>query len=145
MKMSVPRIIVIEDNPADVRLLRSALDETGKKYELELLCDGEEALRFVRQCASSQGPDPCLIVIDLHLPRYDGAAILSAIRQEPALTHVRVAVLTTIASPQEELAIRSLGVDLYRNKPRELDGLKELAQEILRICNEEPLKIAAVN
>ena len=144
MNTRVPRIIVIEDNPADVRLLRYALDETAEKYELEVLSDGEEALRFVRQCASSNGPDPCLIVIDLHLPKYDGAAILSAIRQEPAVAHVRVAVLTTIASPEEELAIRALGVDLYRNKPHELDELKELAQEILRICGEAPLKVAAV-
>ena len=145
MKMSVPRIIVIEDNPADVRLLRYALDETGEKHQLEVLSDGEEALRFVRQCATSHGPDPCVIIIDLHLPRYDGTAILSAIRQESSLAHVKVAVLTTIASPDEELAIRALGVDLYRTKSHELDELKALAQEILRICREQPLQVTAVN
>jgi CheY-like chemotaxis protein len=143
MKQSDARILVIEDNPADVRLLRYVLDEIGEEYELDVLEDGEEALRFIQRWSCTGEEEPCVILLDLHLPRYDGVAVLGAIRREPTLAHVHVAVLTTSASPDEEVAVLALGVRLYCRKPHELDEFKSLAEEILRICKEEPLRLAA--
>jgi DNA-binding response OmpR family regulator len=143
MQTSAPRIIIIEDNPADVRLLRYALDETGEDYYLQLLRDGEEALEFVRQCTMVAQPHPCIILLDLHLPKYDGISVLRSIREEPSLAHVKVAVLTTVASPEEESTVRALGVSMYTTKPHDLDELKDFATEVLRICNEEPLQAVA--
>jgi CheY-like chemotaxis protein len=75
-------------------------------------------------------------VLDLHLPKYDGAAVLRAIREEPVLSHVRVIITTTLASPKEEAEVRSLGVRLYRTKPKTLSDYSVLAKEILDICHE---------
>ena len=87
------RIVLIEDNPGDVLLLRKALDMQGHPYGLEVLTDGEEAVRFVRDHAHSI-PAPCFFLIDLHLPRYDGIMVLRAIREAPALSGQHVAVIT---------------------------------------------------
>ncbi len=131
-------ILVIEDNPGDVALLRLALDQQGQEYELKVLRDGSEALAFVQEqrAAAHQGPRPCVIVLDLHLPKHDGLAVLEAIRRTPALAHIHVVVLTSSASPLEEAAVRRLGIRFYREKPIDLDEFLDVAQQILEICNE---------
>lgn len=124
-------IIMIEDNPADTQLLRRALDECGEPYTLEVLPDGERALRFIRDHCR---PEPCLFIVDLHLPRYDGAVILRALKSDPQLAHVAVAVVTSMASPWEELEVRKLGVELYRTKPMNWEDTVALAQELMNLC-----------
>jgi CheY-like chemotaxis protein len=135
VKQSPHRIVMIEDSPADTRLLRSALDEQGEPYVLEVLTDGESALKFVRDHCGSWKPEPCLVVLDLHLPRYDGATVLRALRAAPELANVKVAVLTNMASPAEKAEVIALGVDLYRTKPMNWDETLELARELIEICN----------
>src|ERR1700730_250740 len=131
------RILVVEDNQADVFLLRHALDEHGEEYQLEVLRDGAEAILFVAQQRTvASDPNPCAIVLDLHLPKHDGAALLKAIRDEPTLAHIHVVALTSLASPTEEMQIRNLGLRLYRAKPTELDEWIKLAGEILEICRD---------
>ena len=95
-------LVLIEDNPADIGLLRYALDEQKEPYTLEVLPDGESALRYVRELYASKGPEPCLIVLDLHLPQFDGSTVLRAIRSEPTLSHVAVAIVTSSLSPLRE-------------------------------------------
>ena len=132
------RIVVIEDNPADVTLLRYALDHQGDPYELEVLMDGEQAMRFVDEHRRNERePWPCVIVLDLYLPRYDGLAVLRAIREEPALSNIGVVILSTQATAEEEQQMIELGVRLYRNKPSSLESLIELGAEIFEICRDE--------
>lgn len=134
---SPAKILMVEDNAADVFLLRHALDQHQEHYILEVLRDGEEAIDFVKlQCAPGIDIEPCVIVLDLHLPKHDGTAVLKVIRQEPALASVRVVALTTIASPRDEQEVRDLGVRLYRSKPAQVDEWIKLAGEILEICKE---------
>jgi CheY-like chemotaxis protein len=136
------QILVMEDNPGDVHLLRMALDHHGEEYRLELLRDGEEAIRFVHgQRTSPADAEPCVIVLDLHLPRHDGKSVLRAIRQEPALAHVRVVALSSLPSPADEAEVMHLGARLCRAKPMDLDAWQELAAEILAICR-EPASLA---
>lgn len=128
----------MEDNSADVFLLRHAFDQHQEEYVLQVLQDGEEAIAFVnRQRAGEGGAEPCVIVLDLHLPKHDGTAVLKAIREEPALAGVQVVALTTIASPKDEQEVRDLGVRLYRAKPALVEEWVKLAGEILEICREE--------
>ena len=131
-------IVAVEDNSADVFLLRHALDQHHEDYVLEVLADGEEAIEFVHRQRSA-GPDaePCVIVLDLHLPKLDGATVLKAIRQEPALAFVHVVALTTLASPKDEREVRELGVRLYRAKPTLVEEWIKLAGEILEVCREQ--------
>jgi two-component system, chemotaxis family, response regulator Rcp1 len=134
----------MEDNPADVHLLKLALDHHEEQYNLELLRDGEEAIRFVEnQRKSPMEPEPCVIILDLHLPRHDGKAVLRAIRQEPTLCHVRVVALSSMPSPSDEAEVLRLGARLCKTKPMDLDEWLELAAEIIAICR-EPSRLATV-
>ena len=132
--MQPARILVIDDNALDIVLLRHALDQQGEDYELEILSDGEQALQFVHEHRTRvREPEPCVILLDLYLPAYDGIAVLRAIREAPALEHIHVVVLTAHASPRQEIEIASMGA-LYRNKSTSLKDVIELAAEIIAIC-----------
>jgi CheY-like chemotaxis protein len=138
------KIVMVEDNSADVFLLRHALDQHQDKYMLEVLRDGEEAIDFVnRQRQAGPHAEPCVIVLDLHLPKHDGAVVLKVIKEEPALALVNVVALTTLASPKDEQEVRDLGVRLYRAKPTLVDEWIKLAGEILAICREH-MRVAFV-
>ena len=124
---------MIEDNPADITLLRHSLDQHTKDYQLDVLRDGEAAIQFVEEQRKVTEPVPCVIVLDWHLPKHDGAAVLKAIRRAPILAHVNIVALTTV-SPENEKEITRLGVRLYAAKPMELEGWHALALRILEIC-----------
>lgn len=135
---SPAKIVMVEDNAADVFLLRHALDQHSDPYLLDVLRDGEEAIAFVTHLRSAESDaEPCVIVLDLHLPKHDGTAVLKTIRQEPALASVHVVALTTIASPKDEQVVRDLGVRLYRSKPTLVEEWIKLAGEILQLCKEQ--------
>jgi|HubBroStandDraft_6_1064221.scaffolds.fasta_scaffold293612_2 CheY-like chemotaxis protein len=130
------RIVMIEDNPGDVRILRFALDQHGEEYELEVLTNGNEAIRFVQEQRMAASRKPCVILLDCHLPKHNGAEVLRAVRQEPALTDVHVVTLTSSVGMEDEKEILRMGVRLCRNKPTDLDDWIALAGEILAICRE---------
>ena len=139
-----PRILIIEDNPADVTLLRLALDQQGEEYQMHVLRDGAEALDFVqRQRIEPEVHRPCVIVMDMHLPKHDGRALLQAIRQTPVLENIQIVVLTGVAAPQEEAEVKRLGIRLYQTKPIHLDGWIEMARKILEICHDKDVLTAA--
>ena len=138
------RILVIEDNSADVLLLRHALDEHSEPYQLQVLHDGADALAFVAaQRESPDEPAPCVMVLDLHLPKHGGLSILQAVKQTPELHHIRVVALSSFVSPRDEAEMRGLGVRMYLEKPPDLDGWIALAARILEICR-EPIGTAVV-
>ena len=134
---SPAKIVVVEDNSADVFLLRHAFDQLDTDYVMEVLRDGEEAIDFVSRQRSDQEEEPCVIVLDLHLPKHEGTAVLKVIKQEPALASVHVVALTTLASPKDEQEVRQLGVRLYKAKPTLVEEWIKLAGEILEICREQ--------
>jgi two-component system response regulator len=129
----------VEDNPGDVLLLRLALDQHDVMYVLEVLRDGAEAIRFVNEQWTTTEPEPCVIVLDWHLPKHDGSSVLHTIRQAPGLAHVHVVALTSMISPKDQIEIQRLGVRLYRTKPTDLEGWHLLAAEILEICHENSM------
>jgi len=133
-KESPVRIVAIEDNAADLMLLRHAFDELGEKYLLHVLPDGGAALRYLREYCSVSAPEPCLIILDLHVPKYDGLTLLKEIQANEDLAHIPVAVVTTIASPSEKARILQSGVSFYRTKPMEWDDTLELARELFDLC-----------
>jgi len=131
------RIVVIEDNPADIALLRVGLDYHEDPYLMDVLRDGAEALHFIQhQRTEGAPPHPCVIVMDMHLPKNDGPAVLEALRQSPSLAHIHVVVLTSVAAPHDEAVLSRLGISMYRAKPLHVDDWASLAGEILDICRE---------
>jgi CheY-like chemotaxis protein len=134
LAVSIPTILVIEDNIADVFLIRYALDQQGEAYLLEVLPDGVAALTFVAEHRSGiRQHDPCVILLDLHLPKYNGIEVLTAIRQEPVLTHIHVMLLTSMASPRDHAQAIELGA-IYREKPSHIDEFSTLGRDILTLC-----------
>ena len=141
--MTIPTILVIEDNHADIFILRHAFDEVGEPYLLEVLTDGEAALAFVGEHRSgTREPQPCVILLDLHLPKYNGIEVLAAIRNEPPLSHIHVVVLTSRASPHEERQVMELG-GICCLKPTGLDDTKRLASEIIDLCRGRATALAS--
>jgi two-component system response regulator len=138
-KRNPARIVLVEDNPGDALLLRLALDHHDPDYILEILRDGAEAIRFVREQWTTTEPEPCVIVLDWNLPKHDGKSVLQSIRAAPAMAHVRVVALTGSLLPKDDVEALNLGVRLYRRKPTDLDGWHRLAGEILEICREPTL------
>lgn len=137
--MSHPRILVIEDNPADIALLRIAFDRQDEEYELEVLLDGEEALRFIHEHRTGvREPEPWVILLDIALPRHDGMEVLKALRREPALTHIQVVMWSNFADPERTAEIEKLGV-IYRAKPMSLHEFLDLGAELFAICKESIL------
>jgi CheY-like chemotaxis protein len=135
-------ILIIGDNYGEVQELRGALAECGEPYELSVLPDGDAALRFVAEHRSGlRQPEPCVIVLDLNLPKHDALAVLAAITSEPALSHIKVLVVSGLAVPETEALLRAMG-GLYREKPRDLPGLLDMAVQLLALCNKRrPTKV----
>ena len=133
--MGKPIIVMIEDNPADVELLRIAFDRLNEPYELVTLDDGEEALRFIHNRHSRGAePEPCVILLDVHLPKYDGLEVLAALKREPKFQHIHVVMLASgDIRPDEHTAIGRLGA-MFRQKPRRFAEVLELATDVLELC-----------
>ena len=138
------KILVINDNDGEVQELREALTQCGEPYELSILQDGDAALRFAADHRSGLlQPEPCVIVLDLDLPKHDALAVLAAIRSEPALSHIKVLVLGTLAEPETQALLHAMG-GLYRERPRDLPGVHDMALQLLVLCNKQrPFKVYA--
>ena len=134
-------ILLIEDNPADVELLRRALASAQLDCELTLMEDGAEALAFLRRLETE--PDersPDLTVLDLNLPKNDGVEVLQAMRASRVFGSAPVAILSSSASSRERAKIEQFGIGRYITKPADLDEflsigfiLKELLMESGRV------------
>jgi two-component system response regulator len=110
------------------------LDEQGEAYRLEILLDGEAAIQFVKEHRSgAREHTPCVVLLDLHLPKYNGLEVLAAIREEPVLTHIHVLVLTSLASAREHDQVSALGA-ICRTKPADLAEISELGTFIFDLC-----------
>jgi CheY-like chemotaxis protein len=132
--MAAPKILVVEDSPSDIYILRRALEDLGEEFDLDIVTDGSRAIQYVHaQRENPHEAHPCVIVLDLHIPKHDGLEVLRSIRQEPVLRHIHVVLLTASASPREEAELRGMGAD-YRLKPFDLHGYAELAADLIAIC-----------
>ena len=89
-------MLIVEDNPADVVFFGEAVEATKTPATLQVVGNGEDALRFLRQQPPfADAPRPDVVVLDLNLPRKKGAEVLQELRDEPALRTIPVAILTT--------------------------------------------------
>jgi CheY-like chemotaxis protein len=137
MDTSVTRILVAEDNPADVYLLREAMSHRSEPVELIVVSDGEEALEFIDRTGSHAGaPFPDLFVLDLNLPKSDGSDVLKRIREKPEYTHVPVVILTSSDSPRDRSVVSSLGAECFLTKPSDLDEFLALGETLMKFIRQ---------
>src|SRR5258706_4964138 len=114
-------ILLVEDNPADVRMIREALAASRLPHELHVVGDGERALEFVaRQGEYAQAPRPDLVLLDLNIPKVHGHDVIARLRAEPSVGRLPIVVLT--GSRQEKDIDRSfaLHADEHIIKPTRL-------------------------
>jgi len=111
-------ILLVEDNPADVRLTVEALKDVRVRNRLRVARDGVEAMAMLR---SDSAPRPDLILLDLNLPRKDGREVLQEIKQDEALRHIPVVILTTSQAEQDILQCYRLRANAFVTKPVEID------------------------
>jgi CheY-like chemotaxis protein len=115
-------ILLVEDNPGDVRLTREALKEGTVLNNLNVASDGVEAMAFLRhQGRYAEALRPQLILLDLNLPRKDGREVLAEIKADGSLKRIPVVVLTTSGAEQDVFDSYELQANCYITKPIELD------------------------
>ena len=103
------QILLVEDNPGDVRLTIEALKEAKVLNQLTVVKDGIEALSLLRrQGQYARAPRPDLILLDLNLPKKDGREVLGEIKADDNLKHIPVVILTTSQDEQDMLKIEEL-------------------------------------
>lgn len=115
-------ILLIEDNPADVRLTEEALKEGKVRNTLSVARDGEEALAYLRrQGRYADAARPDLILLDLNLPKMDGREVLAQIKTDPTLRRIPVVVLTTSKAEEDIVKSYNLHANCYITKPVDLE------------------------
>ena len=124
-------VLLVEDNPGDVRLTIEAMRESKVLVNLSLAPDGEEALRFLRKEGAYQGvARPDLILLDLNLPRKDGREVLADIKADASLRRVPVVVLTTSRAEEDILRTYDLHANCFITKPVDLDKFITVVRSI---------------
>jgi len=126
-------ILLVEDNPGDVRLTKEALRDAKVLNEIFIAKDGVEALEFLhRKGKFSKMPLPDLILLDLNLPRKDGRQVLAEIKEDAILKHIPVVVLTTSKADEDIIKTYNLHANAYITKPVDLNRFAE----IIHVLNE---------
>ena len=123
-------ILLVEDNPGDVRLTKEALREGGLDHNLIVASDGEEALRYLTQAERLGKPVPDIIFLDLNLPKKDGREVLAEIKRDPALKIIPVVILTTSEADQDIQKSYELHANCYITKPVDINHFIELITSI---------------
>lgn len=124
-------ILLVEDNPGDVRLTREALSDAKVANNLHVVEDGVEALDFLRRNGNhSSKPRPHLVLLDLNLPRKDGREVLEEMKSDHKLKRIPVIVLTTSDSDEDVLRAYDLHVNAYITKPLDLDQFGKVVNAI---------------
>ena len=124
-------VLLVEDNPGDVRLTMEVLKEEKMLLHVSVVGDGEEALAFLRKegkYASAAQPD--LILLDLNLPKKDGREVLAEIKGDPHLMLIPVVVLTTSTAEQDVLKTYELHANCYIKKPVDFEQFTRVVKLI---------------
>ena len=124
-------ILLVEDNPGDVRLTIEALRDSKVRNNLHVAVDGVDALAFLRhEGRYAEAPRPDLILLDLNLPKKDGREVLAEIKADAILRTIPVVILTTSRAEQDVLRSYELQANCYISKPVDLDQFITVVKSI---------------
>lgn len=124
-------ILLVEDNPGDVRLTEEALKEGKLSNNLSVVWNGIEALAFLRQEGKyASSPRPDLMLLDLNLPLKNGHEVLRELKSDPAIKSIPVVVLTTSSAEQDIQTTYDLHANCYITKPVDLDQFIKVVKSI---------------
>jgi len=124
-------ILLVEDNPGDVRLTMELLKEAKVRNTVSVVGNGEDALAFLRRRGKyADAPHPDLILLDLNIPRKDGREVLAEIKQDPVLKRIPVVILTTSKAEEDVLKSYNLYANCYVAKPVGLEQFATVVKSI---------------
>jgi len=125
------KILLVEDNPGDVRLIKEALKEGKIHVDMDAVQDGVEALAYLRQKGKYvKAPRPGLILLDLNLPKKDGREVLAEIKTDEDLKRIPVIILTISKDEEDIMKSYNLHANCYITKPVDLKQFMKVVQSI---------------
>jgi CheY-like chemotaxis protein len=131
-------VVLAEDNPVDVFLIRRALDGQHLAYELLIAKDGEAAIQYVTE--ANEGIRKIdLLLLDLNLPKRDGSEVLARLRSHSNLANVPVVLLTSSDSPQDRERCLRMGANRYFQKPSNLVAFMEIGKIAKELIQEHSM------
>ena len=124
-------ILMVEDDPGDVRLTREALKGSKVLHSLNVVEDGVAALDYLRKAPPyHDAVRPDIVLLDLNLPRKDGREVLAAMKQDPVLRSIPVVILTTSQAEEDVLRAYNLNANCYVTKPVDFDQFMRIVRTI---------------
>jgi two-component system, response regulator len=138
------RILLVEDDPNDVELVRLALNHHSLVERLDVAYDGEQALHYLlgQNGQPPQLPLPRLLLLDLKLPKINGIRVLKALREHPRTRHMVIVVMTSSQEDRDLKVCYELGVNSYIVKPLDFQQFTEVASQVgvyWMLLNQPPL------
>ena len=129
--LEVIDVLLVEDDPGDVLLIREAFEDNKVHNRLHVVADGVDALAFLRREGEhADAPRPDLVLLDLNLPRKDGREVLAEVKGDDALQHIPVVVLTTSKAEEDVLRSYKLHANAYVTKPVDFDRFIDVVRQI---------------
>ena len=125
------RILYAEDDPDDFRLLHDALLLADASLQIARANDGEEALRILQSAEDHMLP--CLIILDINMPKIDGRQAILLIKADERLQHIPIVTFTTSTNPLDKLLCQKLQVDCF-SKPGNISEIEAMAERLLDYC-----------
>jgi len=130
-KAAAIQVLLVEDNPGDVRLTEEAFKDAKMHLEMHVAWDGVEAMEYLYRTGDyRESPRPDLILLDLNLPRKDGRDVLAEIKAHPSLKTIPVVILTTSASDIDIESSYLLHANCYISKPVDMEGFLTVVRSI---------------
>jgi len=124
-------VLLVEDDPGDVLLIREAFDFNKVHNNLNVVSDGEQALDYLRGAGGYAGAlRPDLVLLDLNLPRKDGREVLAEVKGDPALRAIPIVVLTTSEAEEDVLKSYQLHANAYVTKPVDFERFIAIVRQI---------------
>jgi CheY-like chemotaxis protein len=131
MNANLISVLLVDDDPGDVLLVREAFEDHKVGNLLSVVSDGVQALEYVRgQGSYSDAPRPDLILLDLNLPRKSGIEVLEEIKSDPTLSTILIVVLTTSEAEEDILRAYKLHANAYITKPVDFEQFTKIVHQI---------------
>jgi len=132
--MTRETVLYVEDEENDVIFMRNAWKKVGLLNPLHVVNDGEQAIQYLggegKYSNREKHPMPCLVLLDLKLPKVSGLEVLKWIREQPAIHTLQVVVLTSSNQPMDIHTAHALRANAYLVKPPNAEGLTQLAASL---------------
>jgi two-component system, chemotaxis family, response regulator Rcp1 len=135
-------ILLVEDSSADVRLTAEALKDAGIRCDLQIVRDGEDAIRYLLKTgAFTEAREPDLIILDLNLPKKSGHDVMAEMQKRPHLNHIPVIVLTVSTSEDDIKQGLDRRMNCYLNKPVDAARLGDLIRIVSSLWKDDALAV----